>query len=359
MRSGELIQKYETYKNSQFKYPVNITIKPDNPRAFADKYVLDHYGDCCSLGDELAKKNQVIFPILADMPVRIDEEEKMMYKWINVGQIGEIKIKESKNINKNIIFKIDSAPNFRGVLKSIRDKYFLFRDNLESELVKASGFRFAKIDEIKDFMKPASLLIKRFAEDIKHEIPRGVHYKDILVYDERERWIKYMIKSDLVSSPQKTNEGLKVFPTDIMQSYIDKSLGSDEYSFEESCLGKIILHNQDDISKFNPMFKSYLKLTNSLYQASFERGKILEVTSKTWIDGLYTRRYRKPNNRLRERFRLIYADDLKESGLVSLESDDIYSPKKDIFNHYSEGAKQNILEKFPFSLEFWDGETVG
>ena len=357
MRSGELIQKYETYKNNQFKYPISITFKPDNPRAFADKYVLDHYSDCCSLGDELAKKNQVIFPILADMPVRIDEEEKMMCTWINVGQIGEIKIKESKDINKNIIFKIDNAPGFREVLKSIRDKYFLFRDHLESELVKASEFRFAKIDEIKQFMKPASLLTKRFAEDIKHEIPRGVHYKDILVYDPRERWINYMIKSDLVSSPQKTNEGLKIFPTHIMQSYKDKSLSSDEYSFEEICLGKIILHNQDII--INPMFKSYLKLSNSLYQASFERGKILEVTSKTWIDSLYARRYRKPNNRLRERFRLIYANALKNSGLVSPESGDLYSPRKDIFNNYSERAKQNILKKFPFSLEFWGGKTVG
>ncbi len=340
MKSSELVSIYKKYSNSQL--PITISIDPENPRANADKWVLDRYGNFCSLGDQFERDKRLVFPILADMPIRIDEEEEISFSWIKIGKVGEIKL------NKTEPFNIE-GPNYRKLLQIIKQKYYQFRNELEMELIKASQFRFACINNITFFMDPVLTLINLFKEDIKkHEIPKGVRFDKILQIDNQERWTKHLKNSELIYL-KETKEGKKAYPTDTMKTYMER-YSDQEFSFEIKCMGKIIIHEYNAISKYNPILKSYVKFANALYEASFERMKPVKITAETWVDKIFARRYGKPQNR--ETLRVRYPIELENSGLIT-EDNGMYSPKVDIYESYVKEIETHLSEKYPVTLETW------
>ena len=336
----QLKLKYKTLKGKKLK--LTIKIKPSNPRAIADKWVLDHYGNFCSLGKPKFIGENMEFPILADMPIRIDDEDTIFYRWLSIGEIGKLIISQKEP------FKIN-APSFLQLISKIRSKYNQFRDWLEYELINAAEFRFALIDDVKKpYLNPFLILIHLLKESIDAgEKDEGIPLSKILKLYGNKNYIDFFVTSGLVYI-QETREGKKIFPSEIMLVYREQASKDNRYSFEDRCLGKIIITHYNELARISPGLKSYARFTYSLFEASFERQKLLKVTPETWVDKLYTYRYGKPSNR--ENMRIWYPQKLEQAGIIDRYNGK-YSPNEEVYEAYI----KRIMEKWEeyATLDMW------
>ncbi|RLF46503.1 MAG: hypothetical protein DRN17_00245 [Thermoplasmata archaeon] len=321
---------------------LDIRVDTENKRAIADDWLLNHYGNFCSLGEPIETDTKIKFPILADMPIRIDEEEDVFYRWVRVGKIGMV------TIDKNKPFRVD-APSLSFLVSQITGKYAKFRDQLEIELINAAEFKFALIDDVKKpFLNPFLVLIHLFKERIDaKEKDMGIPLSKILGLYKDKNYLDFFLSSGLVYKSE-TEEGYKIVPSEIMLTYREQASKDSRYSFEERCLGKIIIMHYPELSKISHGLKSYARFTNSLFEASYERQRMLKVTPETWVDKIYKYRYGNPSNR--ENMRIWYPEKLEEAGIIDHDNGKYY-PNEDVYESYLKRINETLKDYM--TLDTW------
>jgi len=327
------------------KITIRIEEGKHTPETLAMERILAHYGPFYSPGKARRnpKKKVTEVPILADIPIKIteDETEKQIINFINVGEIGNIFFSYEEP------YKLLYAPPLNSIFKQIRINIDKMRVNIENDLIKSSKFHFGKIESIKHpwlspLIKITNLIIDNLGNNIYEY---GIAYSNLLQFG-GEKQIDLMINSNLVKKIN-TDYGIRIIPTDVFKILL-KEANSEKWANckkEDLFIGYVIQNQYDAlITRHNQnTLKSMVRTSIGIYEPSAFVGHGILLTEKSWIDNI-KKRYNFSKKHIWN-IKLNHIPQLLSAGIVEKEKrrkNIYYKPNEEIFEAFCKEAREHL-----------------